>query len=80
MENQLLDDEAMDDLIAQNPAFLASIQQARQQKTNGQVRRLSELRQKYATETISTNPSHEIPKQSGRIALHPISGIPDASP
>jgi hypothetical protein len=56
MENQRLDDEAIDELIAQNPAFRASIQRARQQKTNGQVRRLSELRQKYATETISTNP------------------------
>ena len=69
MENQRLDEEAIDDLIAQNPAFLTSIQRARQQKTNGQVHRLSELHQKYAAETVSTNPSHEIPKHLDNVAV-----------
>jgi len=48
----LLDDDALDNLIAQHPAFLASIRRARQQKARGQVRRLSELRQKYNGETV----------------------------
>ena len=69
MENQRLDEEAIDDLIAQNPAFLTSIQRARQQKTNGQVHRLSELHQKYAAETVSTTPSHEIPKHLDNVAV-----------
>jgi hypothetical protein len=47
----LLDDDAVDDVLIQHSAFLESIQRARQQKANGQVRQLSELRQKYGIET-----------------------------
>ena len=46
----LLDDEAMDDLIAQHPAFKASIKRARQQKAAGKVKTLAELREKYKVE------------------------------
>ena len=46
----LLDDEAVDDLIAQHPAFKASIKRARQQKAMGQVKTLAELREKYKVE------------------------------
>ena len=49
----LLDDDTIDDILVQHPAFRESIQRARQQKANGQVRRLSELRQKYSKETNS---------------------------
>jgi hypothetical protein len=44
----LLDDDVADDLIVQHPAFLESIQEARRQKTQGQVRCLAELWQKYS--------------------------------
>ena len=44
----LLDDDVADDLIAQHPAFLASIQEARKQISQGRVRRLADLRQKYS--------------------------------
>ena len=43
----LLDDEAVDDLIAQHPAFKASIERARQQEATGKVKTLAELREKY---------------------------------
>jgi len=46
----LLDDEAVDDLIAQHPAFKASIKRARQQKAMGKVKMLAELREKYKVE------------------------------
>lgn len=46
----LLDDDIADDLIAQHPTFLESIQAARRQKAQGQVRRLADLRQKYNEE------------------------------
>jgi hypothetical protein len=46
----LLDDDVADDLIAQHPAFLESIREARKQKAQGQVRRLADLRQKYSAE------------------------------
>ena len=46
----LLDDEAVDDLIAQHPAFKASIEQARQQKAMCKVKALAELREKYKVE------------------------------
>lgn len=46
----LLDDEAVDDLIAQHPAFKASIERARQQKATGKVKTLAELREKYTAE------------------------------
>jgi len=46
----LLDDEAVDDLIAQHPAFRASIERARQQKAAGKVKTLAELREKYKVE------------------------------
>jgi hypothetical protein len=44
------DDEIIDELIAQHPAFEASLERARQQKSAGQVKTLAELRQKYAAE------------------------------
>ena len=43
----LLEDDVADDLIAQHPAFKASIQRARQQKAEGKVKTLAELRAKY---------------------------------
>lgn len=43
----LLDDDVADDLIARHPAFLATIQRARQQRTAGRSKRLEEVRQKY---------------------------------
>ena len=46
----LLDDEAVDDLIAQHPAFKASIERARRQKATGKVKMLAELREKYRGE------------------------------
>ena len=46
----LLDDEAVDDLIAQHPAFKASIERARQHKATGKVKTLAELREKYNVE------------------------------
>ncbi len=46
----LLDDDSVDDLIAQHPSFAASIRCARQQKTAGKVRRLSELRARYVVD------------------------------
>ena len=46
----LWDDEAVDDLIAQHPAFKASIERARQQKATGKVKLLAELREKYTAE------------------------------
>lgn len=44
----LLDDDMADELIARHPEFRESIRRARQQKANGQTRRLAELRAKYA--------------------------------
>lgn len=46
----LLDDDVADDLIASHPDFRASIAQARQQKAEGRVKTLAELRQKYEGE------------------------------
>jgi hypothetical protein len=46
----LLDDDIADDLIARHPAFLSTIQQARQQRATGRVKRLEEVRQKYVTD------------------------------
>jgi len=46
----LFEDDVADELIAQNPAFQASVERARQQKAAGQVKTLAELRQKYAVE------------------------------
>jgi hypothetical protein len=43
----LLDDDVADDLIARHPAFLDTIQRARQQKSAGRPRRLEDVRQKY---------------------------------
>ena len=43
----LVDDEAADELIAQNPMFLDSIRRAREDKAQGRVRQLAELRAKY---------------------------------
>lgn len=43
----VLDDDAADELIVQHPDFAASIQRARQQKAEGNVRSLAELRAKY---------------------------------
>jgi hypothetical protein len=44
-----LDDDAVDELIAEHPGFLETIRRARQQKAAGQVRSLAELRQEYGT-------------------------------
>jgi len=46
----LLEDDVADELIAQHPAFQASIERARQQKAAGKVKTLSELREKYKVE------------------------------
>ena len=46
----LLEDDVADELIAQHPAFQASIERARQQKAAGKVKTLAELREKYKTE------------------------------
>lgn len=43
----LLEDDVADDLIVRHPAFKASIQRARQQKAEGKVKTLAELRAKY---------------------------------
>jgi len=42
-----LDDDVADDLIAQHPAFLETIQRARQQKVAGRARPLEDVRSKY---------------------------------
>ena len=46
----LLEDDLADELIAQHPAFQASIERARQQKATGRVKSLAELREKYKVE------------------------------
>jgi PHD/YefM family antitoxin component YafN of YafNO toxin-antitoxin module len=46
----LLDDAAVDDLIAQHPAFQETIRRARQQAAQGRVKSLAELRRKYGVE------------------------------
>ena len=46
----LLEDDLADELIAQHPAFQASIERARQQKATGRVKTLAELREKYKVE------------------------------
>ena len=43
----LLEDDTADELIAQHPAFQETIRRARQQKMEGRVRRLADLRQEY---------------------------------
>ena len=45
---RLVDDDLADEIIAQHPDFLASIQSARQQKAEGKVKALAEIRAKYA--------------------------------
>ena len=45
----LADDDAADELIAQHPDFQDSIRRARQQKRDGQVYTLAELRAVYET-------------------------------
>lgn len=46
----LLEDDLADELIAQHPAFQASVEHARQQKAAGKVKTLAELREKYRAE------------------------------
>ncbi len=46
----LLEDGLADELIAQHPAFQASIERARQQKARGGVKTLAELEEKYRVE------------------------------
>ena len=46
----LLEDEIVDELIAQHPEFRVSIEQAHRQKAEGQTKTLDELRKKYGTE------------------------------
>ena len=48
-----IDDDLADELIAQNPKFLASIQLARQQKAQGKVKTLADMSEKYAESTDS---------------------------
>ena len=43
----LTDDDLADELLTSNPDFLASIQIARQQKAQGRVKTLAELREQY---------------------------------
>ena len=43
----LLDDDVVDDLIAESPEFRKTIQLARKQKALGQVKTLGEVRRKY---------------------------------
>ncbi len=43
----IVDDESADDLIAEHPAFLDTIQRAREDKRKGRVRHLAELRARY---------------------------------
>ena len=45
-----LEGNLADELIAQHPAFQASIERARQQKAVGKVKSLAELREKYKAE------------------------------
>ncbi len=44
------DDDVVDELLAQNPAFLESIRMARQQVTEGKALSLAEMRVKYAVQ------------------------------
>jgi len=44
------EDDLADELIAQHPAFQASVERARQQKATGKVKMLAELREKYKVE------------------------------
>jgi len=46
----LLDDDAADELIAENPEFQQSIRRAREQKAQGQTATLAEIRERYAQE------------------------------
>jgi hypothetical protein len=46
----LLDDDAADELIAEQPEFQESIRRARQQAAHGQVKTLAELREQYSSE------------------------------
>jgi hypothetical protein len=43
----LVDDEAADELITQNAAFLDTIRRAREDRSQGRVKELAELREKY---------------------------------
>jgi hypothetical protein len=44
---RLTDDDLIDDLLARNPSFLASIRRAREQKAAGKVKTLREIQAKY---------------------------------
>jgi hypothetical protein len=44
------EDDLADEVTAQNSAFQASVERARQQKAAGQVKTLAELREKYKVE------------------------------
>ena len=44
------EDDLADELIAQHPAFQATVERARQQKAAGKVEALAELREKYKAE------------------------------
>jgi hypothetical protein len=47
----LTEEDVVDDLIVRHPGFRASIERARLQKTQGQVKTLAEIRRKYAQES-----------------------------
>lgn len=47
----LAEEDVVDDLIARHPDFRASVERARQQKNQGQVKTLAEIRRKYAQES-----------------------------
>jgi hypothetical protein len=54
----LLDDDAADELIAHNPEFLDTVRRAREDKSQGRVRQLAELRAKYGAD-------EEVPPDAG---------------
>lgn len=47
----LADEDVIDDLIVRHPGFRVSIERARLQKAQGQVKTLNEIRRKYAQES-----------------------------
>lgn len=47
----LAEEDIVDDLILRHPGFRASVERARLQKNQGQVKTLAEIRRKYAQVT-----------------------------
>lgn len=46
----LTDNDEIDELVAQSPLFLATIEQARRQKVAGRIKTLREIQAKYSVE------------------------------